>query len=139
VTGRLRVAITVIAAATLAIGVFLTWERHQGGSVPCPVAGGGCTTVQNSRYATFAGVPVAVLGILGSLALLATTLSRRGEAVLVAFAITAIGAAFSLYLTWLEAYRIDAYCIYCLTSMALWVLAAAITGIAAARADGNPA
>ena len=131
---RLRIAVLCLGIVELLVGLFLMWERHQGGVVACPVGGSGCTTVQHSRWAVFLGIPVSTLGVIGALALIGAALWRRSEAALVAFAIAAVGAGFSLYLTWLEANRIHAYCAWCLASMTIWIICAGLTGVAAWRA-----
>ena len=58
----------------------------------------------------------------------------RVEAVLAlaALAVAGAGAVFSLYLTWLEAERIHAYCAWCLASAVIWTLAAAAAAADAA-------
>ena len=55
---------------------YLTIVHYAGGSPVCAIAH-GCATVQKSRYAEFAGVPVAVLGLLGYVGILA--LARQGH------------------------------------------------------------
>lgn len=116
---RLRLVTAACALAALGIALFLTWERARGGSVPCPV-GGGCETVAASSYATFAGVPVSVFGIGGAALMLAALLVSGERGIQLRLAIAAIGAAFSAYLTFLEAARIHAYCAWCVTSAFLW-------------------
>lgn len=113
---RLPILLGIVA---LGIAVFLTIERARGATAPCPAGGGGCETVARSSYATFLGVPVSVFGIVGAALLLATFLlpllaSAR-------LAIATLGAAFSAYLTWLEANAIHAYCVWCLASAATWL------------------
>jgi uncharacterized membrane protein len=82
--------------------------------------------VQNSPWARFMGVPVALIGLAGYGMLLVTALiglqpafagSRAVSAILVAGA--AGGAAFSAYLTYLEAYVIHAWCRWCVVSAAI--------------------
>jgi uncharacterized membrane protein len=136
VTGRLRTAVIAVAAGALAIAAFLVWERLKGGPITCPIGGSSCTTVQQSSYGKLLGVPVSTFGLIGSTLLLANALVRRPAAAVTAFALACGGAAFSLYLTWTEAFRIHAYCAWCLTSATLWVAAAVLTGIGAARATG---
>lgn len=93
---------------------------------------GDCHTVQSSRYATVAGVPVAVFGLLMYLGLLGLVVLRvarlGGEAAQQAFGTLTFslalgGVVYSLYLTYLELVVIHAICIYCVTSAAI------ITGV----------
>ena len=81
---RLRAAIAILALAGAAVAAYLVYARYTGTRLACTT--GGCETVQHSKYAKAAGVPVAVLGLVAYLAVFATALSSRVEA-------AAIGAA----------------------------------------------
>jgi uncharacterized membrane protein len=48
--------------------------HYSGSAIIC--TGGGCETVQTSRYAEVAGVPVSLLGLLGYAAPFALSLAR---------------------------------------------------------------
>jgi uncharacterized membrane protein len=85
---RLRGAIAVLATVGAAVAGYLVYARYAGTRIACTT--GGCETVQHSKYAKLAGVPVAVLGLAGYLAVLATALSARIEA-------AAVGAAIVLH------------------------------------------
>jgi uncharacterized membrane protein len=128
-----RVALIVLAGLATAIGAYLTYERSRGRLPPCPVGGGGCATVQHSRYAELAGIPVSLLGTLGGLALLGSLFLRTASAPVVTFAIAFTGALFSGYLTALEGFVIDAWCAWCLTSAVLWTCAAVVAAVRAYR------
>ena len=131
-----RIAVAVLALLAAGLGAFLTYERARGTLPPCPVGGGGCATVQHSRYAELAGVPVSTLGMLGGLALFASTFLRSASAPVITFGIALAGALFSAYLTSLEAFTINAWCAWCVTSAILWTLAAIVSGIRAYRLSG---
>ena len=82
--------------------------------------------MNQSPYAELSGVPVAVLGILGYLAIALLAAGRRYRLTL-AFALG--GLAFSLYLTHVEAHVLGVWCIYCVASLvviSITVLAALI-------------
>ena len=66
---RLRVAVAAVATVGLGIAAYLTIAHYAGTSPVCAIAH-GCATVQKSRYAELAGVPVALLGLLGYVAIL---------------------------------------------------------------------
>jgi uncharacterized membrane protein len=116
----------MIAAVLALIGVLISTYMllyHFGviGSIVCGT--GGCQTVQNSPWAKFMGVPVPLIGLLGYGAFFVTALlgtrpgaaaDRRIAAVLIAGAV--IGAAFTVYLTYLEMYVINAWCRWCIGS-----------------------
>jgi len=124
-----QVALIVLGVLATAIGAFLTYERARGTLPPCPVGGGGCATVQHSRYAELAGIPVSALGMLGGLALLGSLFVRASWSPVATFGLALAGALFSAYLSSLEAFTIHAWCAWCVTSAAIWVVAATIAAI----------
>ena len=131
---RVEAGLAVIA---FLIAGYLTYERHQGQNALCPIGGGGCETVAHSSYSKFAGVPVSYFGMLGALTLLA--LCFRSELLFgtLRFVVTGVGAAFSLYLTSLEATKINAYCIWCLGSATIWCLLVLVAGTDVWRLAGD--
>lgn len=114
-----RLAVAVLALAGIGIAGYLSWARAAGESVACPVAGGGCETVQQSSYSELAGIPVAYMGVATYVALLALALwdSEQARAALAALALA--GTAFAVYLLAIMAFVIDAACIWCLASDAV--------------------
>jgi uncharacterized membrane protein len=64
-----------LALATVAIAAYLVRGHDGGGAVVCST--GACETVQYSRYSAIFGVPVALIGLLGSAAIL-VSLVRTG-------------------------------------------------------------
>lgn len=111
----LRVAIGVVALIGLAIATYLTIVHYTGDQPVCAIAH-GCAVVQQSDYAELAGIPVAVLGVGGYLAILAS-LAREGEAWRAATALFALaGFGFSAWLTYVEVGELDAICIWCVGS-----------------------
>ena len=68
----------LLGLAFSVIDALATPDLSAGGTPVCAVSH-GCTTVQQSDYAALAGVPVAVLGLLGYVAIL-FSLARDGEA-----------------------------------------------------------
>jgi uncharacterized membrane protein len=92
-----------------------------------------CDLVNRSQYSTVLGLPVALIGFCGYLLilLLATVYRNKAETrVFLAICSTA-GLAFSLYLTYIEKFVLSAWCILCLSSLAiifvLTVLSASVT------------
>jgi uncharacterized membrane protein len=136
VTARLRPAAIVVAVVGLAISAYLTVVHYAGAEPVCAIAH-GCATVQQSDYAQLAGVPVALLGVLGYLALLAA-LVRDGEAErLAAAGIAFAGFGFSLWLTYVEVARLEAICIWCVGSAICMTILAAICAARAVTADAR--
>ncbi len=88
--------------------------------------GGGCETVQESEYAEIAGVPVAVLGLGAYVVLLALVLWDTPAARLAAAAIAIVGFMFSAYLLVIQAFVLDAFCVWCLVNDVLIAPALAV-------------
>lgn len=113
---------TAVALVGLAAASYLAWAEAGSNQVACgPV--GDCAAVQASPYSTFLGLPVAVLGVAGYVALLAAiglTRSRtarlRQRAHVATLVLAAGGTLFSIYLTSLEPFVIGAACAWCLAS-----------------------
>jgi uncharacterized membrane protein len=117
---RLRLVSIVVAAIATAIGVYLTWLRHQGDIAPCVAGGGGCEKVADSKYAEIFGLPVSALGAIGGALVLVLAFSEAPRVRVVGAALAVGGAAFSLYLTILELFVIDAICQWCVASAICW-------------------
>lgn len=111
-----------------------------------PVCGpvGDCVAVQQSKYARLFGLlPIAVLGVVGYVCILAVWAWKRSgrwraeELAPVAFlGLTLFGTLFSIYLTFLEPFVVGATCAWCLTSavsMTLLLLLVARPGWEALR------
>ena len=80
----MRLASIGIALVGLGIAAYLTIVHYAGGSPVCAIAH-GCETVQHSSYAKLGGVPVALLGMLGYVGILAS-LWRDDEGIARVFA-----------------------------------------------------
>ena len=108
------------------VSAYLTWVHYSGGLALCTGAA-GCETVQASRYAVVAGVPVAMLGLVAYVLLLALASwrpsgdsSAEGRRVAM-FGVALAGTLYSAYLTYLELFVIGAVCPWCVTSAVLMV------------------
>jgi len=131
---RLRIAILVASLLGIGIAGYLTYVHYEGLKVLC-LSSGGCETVQASRYSKLDGIPVAVLGLLGYVGLLAS-LAIRGESGRIAgFAVALTGFGFSMYLTYRELFTIKAICQWCVGSAVLMTVLAILTAVRALRAE----
>jgi uncharacterized membrane protein len=120
-----RMLVALIALAGVFVALYLTlYKLGYIGTLACAV--GSCETVQTSKWATFLGYPVGAWGVgyyLGVLALAIAGLtphfadSRALSRFLVG--VTAVGLLFSLWLTYLELFVIDAICQWCVISAIL--------------------
>jgi uncharacterized membrane protein len=125
---RLRLAAIVLAIVGLGVATYLTYIHYKGINPACGL-GANCIKVQTSEWSKLAGVPVAVLGLLGYVGILAS-LFVPGEAGLVAGALIAlVGFGFSAYLTYRELFSIHAICEWCVSSAVIMTLLAIITTV----------
>ena len=131
----------MVTAALSLIGLYVAlylalWKIGLMGPLVCGV--GSCEVVQMSRFAYLFGIPVAFFGVAGFLALLVVSLvglrpafvGKPGPTKLLV-ALSGGGAAFSLYLTYLEAFVLEAWCRWCILIAVLIfsVFTAALLGL----------
>jgi uncharacterized membrane protein len=115
----LRTAGLVLAVLGIGIAGYLVYVHYADIDPVCNIAH-GCHKVQTSEYAKLAGVPVALLGLLGYIAVLGALLAPQGEAArMVAALVALVGFGFSMYLTYRELFTIDAICQWCVASAIL--------------------
>jgi uncharacterized membrane protein len=127
--GTLRAIATFLATFGIGVATYIA-IADAGGSAPACIAGGhGCQTVAESSYSHLLGVDVAVFGIAGYALLLACALLRGDGPRLAGFALSLVGFGFSLYLTHLELFTIDAICQLCVASAVLMTLLFAANAI----------
>ena len=117
----------VVALAGVFVALYLAlYKLGYIGTLVCAV--GSCEVVQTSRWATFLGYPVAVWGVAYYVAVLAISLAGLGAALAdsrrlsqVLVLLTATGVLFSVWLTYLELFVINAICVWCVISAVLAV------------------
>jgi uncharacterized membrane protein len=128
--GRLRIAVAALSLAGLGVAGYLTWVHYADLEPICAGGSGGCERVQSSDYAELAGVPVALLGVIGYAAILAS-LALPGDPGRFAGALLALaGFGFSAWLTYVELFEIDAICQWCVANA---VIMTALAVLASAR------
>jgi uncharacterized membrane protein len=127
-----RRAIAGLALLGLAISAYLTYV-HYADVQPFCTGISDCERVQTSDYAELAGIPVAVLGLVGYAAILASLWTRVEITVLLAY----LAAGFSGYLTWAELFKIDAICQWCVASALTSVAIAVLATLLALRAPSH--
>jgi len=122
---------TWIAACLLAIvglldSLYLSYIKLANQTASCDLIG-DCEKVNNSRYAVIGGVPIAVLGAAGYLLILVLLYLDRPptggpESVRFAFfGLTLAGTLYSIYLTYLELFVLEAICPFCALSAVVMV------------------
>jgi len=124
-TLSLALGVVITSLAGVAVSVYLLSFKLSDKPRVC-LTGSGCADVNASSYSYFLGIPVSVFGIVAYLALVAVGAAWAAKRdklpewlLLGAFGVAVGGFLFSLYLTYLEAYVIYAWCSWCLTSAAL--------------------
>jgi uncharacterized membrane protein len=124
---RLRLAAFVLTLVGIGVAAYLTYVHYAGLQPFCAGGAHGCERVQSSSYASLGGIPVALLGLGGYLAIAAALLAPGERARLAAAALAVSGFGFSAYLTYLELFVIDAICQWCVASAVLLTLLSVIT------------
>src|SRR5437879_5163838 len=110
----MRWILLLVALLGVATSAAALREHYRTDSSPCSINDKwDCGVVNHSDYAVLAGVPVAVIGILGYALLAGLAVKRAWRLLCVA---AAIGLGFSLYLTHIEARILGVWCIYCVIS-----------------------
>lgn len=120
--GTLRGIATFLATFGVGVATYIAIADSGGGSPVCIAGGHGCRTVAESSYSHLAGVNIAIFGIAGYVVLLACALLRGDAFRMTAFVVSLIGFGYSLYLTYLELFTIDAICQWCVCSAVLMTL-----------------
>jgi uncharacterized membrane protein len=122
----------VCTVGLLIAGYLLLYKFKVLSSIACGT--GGCEVVQSSQWAVFVGIPVPAWGVGGYLAILALALIglqprfvySRGLATII-FLTAAFAFGFSMYLTAVEAFRIHAWCRWCVGSAVVATLIFALS------------
>jgi len=112
--GRLRAAIAMLSLLGAGIAAYLVYTRYSGASLFCQT--GGCETVQNSKYSEVAGIPVAVLGLIGYAVIFVTAAFPGPTSAALGVTLAVIGVAFSAYLLYAQLVLIDAICQWCVAN-----------------------
>ena len=139
-----RWVVASLSLAGLALATYLSVEHVTAGEAACVVSG-SCGDVTSSEYAVLLGVPVALIGVVGYGALLLGTLAYLGidsppnGLTYALLGMALLGESLTAYFVYTQAFRIHAYCVYCLASAAVMTSAFAITVFATVRARNEPA
>jgi len=112
----------ILVVIGIAISGYLSYVKLTDTQTVC-VSGGAfdCEVVQSSRYATLFNVPIAYLGLLtylviGALLLLQNRVAFLQEyGVMIEFGIIIFAFLFSVWLVYLQAFQLKAFCMWCLS------------------------
>jgi uncharacterized membrane protein len=130
----MRFFLAILALAGALVAMLALRIHYSTDTQPCSInEKWDCGIVNHSPYAEVFHIPVAAIGIVGYLVLARLAFTRR-RVLLLVFAI--VGLGFSLYLTGIERYVLQVYCLYCVTSLgiiALLTVLSVVWAIAARR------
>jgi vitamin-K-epoxide reductase (warfarin-sensitive) len=134
----LFVAIAVLALAGIVVSA-VSLQRHYAKSATgfCEVGEKfNCDIVNRSEYSAVMGIPVAGIGVVGYgvLLVLATVYRSRTETPMRLLTAAVAGLGFALYLTHVEGYVLETWCILCLSSLGLIAAIAVLACVVKARA-----
>jgi uncharacterized membrane protein len=134
----LFVAIAVLALAGIVVSA-VSLQRHYAKSATgfCEVGEKfNCDIVNRSEYSAVMGIPVAGIGVVGYgvLLVLATVYRSRTETPMRLLTAAVAGLGFALYLTYVEGYVLETWCILCLSSLGLIAAIAVLACVVKARA-----
>lgn len=118
----LRRAIAFVAALGVGVATYIAIAESGGGSPVCLAGGSGCKTVAESSYSHVAGINIAVFGLVGYLLLLATAFFANDLARFGGFAVSLGGFGYSIFLTYIEIFKIEAICQWCVASAVLMTI-----------------
>jgi vitamin-K-epoxide reductase (warfarin-sensitive) len=112
----MRYVIAVLAVVGAVVSALALQVHYTIGTTPCSInEKWDCGVVNHSSYSMVAGIPVAIIGIVGYLALAWLGLARQ-RAILTVAAVA--GLAFSLYLAHVERDILGVWCLYCVICLA---------------------
>jgi uncharacterized membrane protein len=139
-TYRMAIAATSLVNALVATYLHL-WKIGLMGTLAC-ASGGGCEYVQGSRYGSFFGVDVALIGAVGwtlvlAVALAGTAPAREDDARVTKLLGALIGGAFvfTLRLKYGEFWVLRSFCSWCAVNAAVVVVNSVLVVLDARRLD----
>ena len=128
-------ASTVLCGLGIVVSGYLASKRLTGGSLAC-TRWAQCDVVNNSVYAKILGIPVSFIGLAAYLALLALAVAAlrtdgrvQRQMLLISLLLSIGGMGFSVYLTYLEVYVIEALCAWCVASAIIITLLAIVGAV----------
>lgn len=132
---KLLLVIALLAAAGIAVSSFSLYHHFSRSKTSfCDIGEAfNCDLVNRSEYSVVLGVPVALVGILGYLLLLAfaTIYGEKAETPILLLIASIFGLAFALRLAYIEAFILHTWCILCLSSLGI-IFATAVVSTALA-------
>jgi uncharacterized membrane protein len=125
----LRGIMIVLAVIGIFVAGYLTWAELTDNETACANVGNiDCSAVQKSAYAKTFGIPVALMGLVGYIAILGALVMEDQISIIAAYSRTLVvgmalfGVIFQSYLTYVEATVLDKWCQWCVASFVVITL-----------------
>lgn len=118
----LRRAIAFFAALGVGVAAYIAIAEAGGDSPVCLAGGSGCKTVADSSYSHVAGINIAIFGVIGYLLLLGSSFFANDAGRLGGFLVALGGFGYSIFLTYVEIFKIEAICHWCVASAVLMTI-----------------
>lgn len=116
----------LLVVAALLISGYISYTELTDTAIVCAETDTlNCDVVQSSAYSKMFGIPIAYLGFGMNVLLLALLLLEKRIALLaeygpvIVFGIVLFGFVYSMWLVYLQAARLEAYCVWCLSHAAV--------------------
>lgn len=146
---KLHWASVALAALGVLVSIYMTIYKLTDNNTMC-LGNGSCAAVNESAYSEVFGIPVALVGVGGYLAILLVLLLERYPALLrfgnfgkgrffkengplVVFGLGVGGFGFTLYLVYVEVFILEAWCPFCVISQVTMTILFIITIIRLVR------
>lgn len=126
---KLYIVMACLALVGLADSIYLTVQHVTGQSVRCTIVS-GCSEVLSSSYASFKGIPLALIGAIAYFTVFSlATLAAFGYQLVGKLLLIVIGLMFltTLWLIYLQAVVIGQFCQFCLLSAAVTITLTILT------------
>lgn len=124
---KLYIASIALVIIGLLVSIYMTVYKFSGNDGMC-LGSGDCSTVNASVFSEVNGIPVAVFGIVGYVAILSVHLFEnrnmffKKNATLLIFGMALTGFLFTLWLVYVELVLLKAICPFCVTSQVAMTL-----------------
>lgn len=111
-------AITILTLIGIFLSGYLTMKIFTGSEINFCITGSDCDFVNGSRYSKIFGIPVSAIGLIGYGTILIVCFLdfTKKQKWKILFFLSTAGFAFSLYLTYLEIFILNAICSFCIVS-----------------------
>ncbi len=129
IPNKLAIFILIVSLFGFIDASYLTVEHYRGIIPPCSIVS-GCEQVLTSEYSTVFNIPVALIGAVFYLIILASIFAyldtKNTKLLKLILLLSVLGFIASLGFLFIQAFILDSYCLYCLgsaiTSTVLFVI-----------------